>query len=124
MKKKKIKPKRTKNRFEESILEALEKAELNVKYESSKLSYLISGHYTPDFTIISPSGHIIFLETKGYFRPDAKRKMAAVKKLHPTVDLRILFYAYRENDVKWAVKNSIQYAVGSIPSEWLLEMQL
>jgi hypothetical protein len=45
--------------------------------------------------------------------------MVAVKKLHPEIDLRILFYADNKKNFKWAEKNGIKYAVSTIPKEWL-----
>ncbi len=36
------------------------------------------------------------------------------------MDLRIVFYEYKEKQVKWAMKNGFRYAIGNIPEEWLL----
>lgn len=115
--------KKTKNKFEERIFKTLKKKRFNVKYEEEKISYLLSGHYIPDFTILTPSGSRIYIETKGYLRPEHKRKMVAVKKLHPTLDIRILFYARKEKDIKWAVKNRFPYAIDTIPDEWYDEFK-
>lgn len=62
----------------------------------------------------------MYIETKGYFRPEAKRKLVAVKKLHPAIDIRILFYAYKPKDIRWAERNGFVWAVETIPQEWLL----
>jgi restriction endonuclease len=112
-----------KNKFEDRIFQTLKKKKLKFKYESAKISYLITGHYTPDFVITTSDGSLIYVETKGYLRPDAKRKMAAVKKLHPAIDLRILFYAHKEKDIKWADKIGLKWAVSELPDEWLDEFR-
>ena len=112
--------KKTRNKFEKRIESVLKKAKVKFTYESEKLPYVIAGHYIPDFIITTKSGKI-YLETKGHFRPEAKRKMAAVKRQHPEIDLRILFYSYKKKDIAWAVKNGIKYAVENIPEEWLNE---
>lgn len=94
-----------------------------MEYETAKISYLITGHYIPDFVITLSDGSRIYIETKGYLRPEHKRKMAAVKKLHPTIDLRILFYAHKDKDIKWAIKQRIPYAISELPEEWLREFK-
>ena len=106
------------NKFEARIYASLKAKKIKFKYESEKIPYLISGHYVPDFIITTRNGKI-YIETKGHFRPEAKRKMAAVKKLNPQLDIRILFYSYSKSSVKWCVKNNFPYAIGDIPNEWL-----
>lgn len=112
--------KKTRNNFEKRIEKALKKAKVSFKYEAEKIPYVIAGHYIPDFILTTKSGKI-YLETKGHFRPEAKRKMAAVKKQHPEIDLRILFYSRKLKDIKWAEKNGIKYAISELPEEWLNE---
>lgn len=110
--------KKPRNKFETKIYRQLTKAGVRFKYESDKIPYIISGHYIPDFVICTPNGKI-FVETKGYFRPEHKRKMIAVKRLNPNIDLRILFYAPNKQYIKWAEKNGFKYAVSVLPQEWL-----
>lgn len=106
------------NKFEERIFKELKKAKADFKYEPTKLPYVIAGHYIPDFVIHTRNG-LLFVEAKGYLRPEHKRKMVAVKKQHPEIDLRILFYAPKKKDIRWAEKNGLRYAFSSIPKEWL-----
>lgn len=110
--------KKTRNRFEARIERQLKRAKCSFKYESEKIPYLLAGHYLPDFIIITPTGKI-YIETKGYFRPEAKRKLVAVKKLNPHLDIRILFYAANKKYIAWAIRNGFTYAVGKVPREWL-----
>jgi predicted nuclease of restriction endonuclease-like RecB superfamily len=106
------------NKFEKRIYAHLKDKKVKFKYESERISYLISGHYIPDFILTTRTGKL-YIETKGHFRPEAKRKMAAVKKLHPTLDIRILFYSYSKASVKWCDKHGFPYAIGDIPDDWL-----
>lgn len=107
-----------KNPFEKKIARQLRRAKVKFKYEGIKIPYVLSGHYIPDFVIHTPTGYI-YVETKGYLRPADKRKMVAVRRQHPEIDLRILFYASRKEQIRWATKVGIKYAVGKIPKEWM-----
>lgn len=118
-----MKKPKLKNKFETEVYNVLKRKKLNVKYESAKLTYLIAGHYIPDFVITTPSNSIIYLETKGYFRPESKRKLVAVRKLHPAADIRLVFYAHRDKDIKWAEKNGFKWCIGIIPEEWFHEFK-
>lgn len=109
---------KTRNKFEERIFKQLKKSKVGFKYESEKLPYLFTGHYIPDFVVNGRDGKI-YIETKGYFRPEHKRKMVAVKKLHPTLDIRIVFYAKKIKDIRWAEKHGFLWAIEKIPQEWL-----
>lgn len=110
--------KKTRNKFEKKIATQLRRSKREFKYESEKIPYVIAGHYNPDFVVTTPTGKI-YLETKGYFRPEAKRKMVAVKRQHPELDIRIVFYSYRAAYEKWAIKNGFRYAFEKIPIDWL-----
>lgn len=106
------------NKFENKIAKQLTKSKVDFGYEVDKLPYVFTGYYLPDFTIISKSGKI-FLETKGYFRPEHKRKLLAVKRHNPTLDIRLVFYAKVKGNIRWAEKNGFPYSIGEIPKEWL-----
>jgi len=110
--------KKLKNQFEKKIYNALRRAKSNFQYESERIPYLLARHYIPDFVVITSLGKI-YIECKGYLRPEDKSKMVAVKKLHPEMDLRILFYSRNKKYIKWAEKNGLKYAIGTIPKEWL-----
>lgn len=111
--------KKTKNKFERKIYNQLKRNKIKFKYESEKIPYLISGHYIPDFILATPAGKV-YIETKGYLRPEHKRKMVAVKKLNPHLDIRIVFYAKKAKDIKWAEKHGFQYSIEKIPEEWMI----
>jgi hypothetical protein len=63
----------------------------------------------------------IYIEAKGYFRPEAKRKMVAVKRQHPELDIRLIFYSASKANVRFAERYGFKYSVGEIPEEWLTE---
>jgi predicted nuclease of restriction endonuclease-like RecB superfamily len=130
--------KKTRNKFETRILKQLKSAlkkiarqDVDVKsagsgapkvaYETVKIPYVIEGNYIPDFILTSKS-KTIYLETKGHFRPEAKRKMVAVKKLHPHLDIRIVFYSSKRSDIRWAERHGFPYAIGDVPQEWVEEL--
>lgn len=110
--------KKTRNKFESKIQTQLRRAKVTFKYESERVAYILARHYVPDFIIETPTGKV-YIECKGYLRPEHKCKLVAVKKQHPEIDLRILFYAFNKKNIKWAEKNGIRYAINTVPKEWL-----
>lgn len=110
--------KKLRNKFEKKIYRQLNRAKCVFTYESERIPYVLSGHYTPDFVITTPLG-VVYVEAKGYFRPEHKRKMVAVKRQHPGKDIRILFYSSNKKYEKWAIKNGFRYAFDKIPPDWL-----
>lgn len=110
--------KKTKNKFETKIYRLLKRKKVSFKYESERIPYVFSGHYIPDFVVSTATGKI-YIETKGYFRPEHKRKMVAVKKLNPQLDIRLVFYSKKAKDIKWAEKHGFKYAIDTIPKDWL-----
>jgi Autographiviridae endonuclease I len=106
------------NLFEKKINLQLKKAKVNFGYETEKIAYVIAGHYTPDFVIQTPLGKV-YVETKGYLRPEDKRKLVAVRKCNPNLDIRILFYREVPSYTKWATKHGFKWAINKIPIEWL-----
>lgn len=105
------------NNFEKEISRQLSRAKIKFKYESIRVPYVLARHYIPDFAIDTPNG-VVYIETKGHLRREDKAKLVAVKKQHPEMDLRILFYASNKQYIKWAEKNGFKYAISRIPKEW------
>jgi restriction endonuclease len=114
---------KTRNKFETRILNQLKHTGIDFGYEVENIPYTIKGFYKSDFTILCKNGKKIIVETKGYFRPEDKRKMVAVKKQHPDLDIRILFYAANKSYIRWAIKYGFPFAVREIPLEWLEEFK-
>ena len=117
-----------KSGLEKKVYRQLKRAKVPFKYEGIAFPYVLARRYFPDFTIQTKSGKIIYVEVKGYLRPEDRAKLAAVRKGNPTVDLRILFG--RDNKLHknakltytgWANKHGIPWCIGSIPRSWLEE---
>jgi len=111
------------SRLEERIAKWLDTNGLLFSYETLKLDYTLSCVYKPDF--ILPNG--VILEAKGWFKPEDRRKMLAVKEAHPELDIRLVFQSPHNTITKdskttyamWAEKNGFQWAAyHSIPLDW------
>ena len=111
--------------LEERVADLL--VELNVKYEyeSTKIPYQIQYNYTPDFLL--PNG--VYLECKGYKDAADRRKIKAVKQLHPDLDLRMVFQSpfntiskkSKTTYAKYCEKLGIPWtSFTNIPLEWLV----
>lgn len=107
-----------KNKFETRTYNQLKKARVKFKYECERLPYVLARHYIPDFIISTPTG-VVYVECKGYLRPEHRSKMVAVKKQHPEKDIRMLFYSANKSYIKWAERYGFKYAIGEIPKDWL-----
>ena len=124
-----IKTGKYQSQLEERVAKQLSRGGLqSVKYEPFKVAYTIRKHYVPDFVIVTKSGKEIYIEVKGWFRPEDRTKMRAVKSSNPELDIRILFD--KNNKVssrgkmkytEWCEKNSIKCAIKTIPKEWFKE---
>jgi hypothetical protein len=79
--------------------------------------------YHPDFKL--PNG--IFVETKGRFLVDDRKKHILIKKQYPELDIRFLFQNSKTKISKgsktsyadWCDKHGFQYADKVIPEDWL-----
>lgn len=118
------------NKFETKLWGQIVKTG-RAEYETEKLDYILECDYVPDFILKSKKtpGKKIYIEGKGEFDAAARRKMVAVKKKHPTLDIRFVFYnAYAKlrrgsqtTCAQWAVKNGFPFAHKDIPKAWILE---
>jgi hypothetical protein len=98
---------------------ALKKSRLNFSYESDKIEYQYDPQkYVVDFTIpIGTHGEKIHIEYKGKLDGPTRRKMRAIKKSNPDVDLRIVFEKpnnklYRGAKMRyweWAERNGFKW---------------
>lgn len=106
------------NKFELKVYKSLKKQKVKFTYETVKIPYVLAKHYIPDFILETRLGKI-YLECKGYLRPEDKAKLVAVKRQNPALDIRLLFYASNKRNIRWAEKVGIRYAVAKVPKEWL-----
>ena len=114
------------SRLEERLARWFELNGHQFEYETLKLNYTLTATYIPDF--ILPNG--VILEAKGYFKPADRRKMLAIKKQHPDLDIRLVFQQpyntlTKTSDTtysKWAEKNGFKWAPAhDIPLDWFDE---
>jgi hypothetical protein len=100
------------------------------KYEDDNLDYTIRHKYVTDFKLIGKHGRVMYIETKGYFKPKDRTKHVQVRKEHPDADLRFIFMNSRTKISKkskttygsWCTKKGFQYADKRIPLEWIIEL--
>ena len=95
--------------------------------ECGSTNLVRTGWYTPDF-FIHTGNRTIIIETKGRFTAADRRKMVAIRKEHPDLDIRMLFM--RDNRLTrrsathysdWCHKNDYTCAVGMPPDAWIKE---
>ncbi len=113
------------SKLEEKVADLLEGLGVSYEYESEKLNYTIEHNYTPDFVL----PNYTYLETKGYWDAADRRKILAVKKANPQIDLRMIFQSpYNTISKKskttyamWCEKHAIPWtSYHNIPLEWLI----
>jgi hypothetical protein len=111
-----------KSRLERDVAARLPKGTL---YESEALKYVLYKTYTPDFVFTRKDGTKLYIEVKGYLRPEDRTKMIAVKALNPDLDIRFFFPV--DNKLRkgsksrysdWCQKHGFPYAIGRIPKNW------
>lgn len=107
-----------KNLFEANVAKQIKRSKVPFSYEPVRIPFVIASHYIPDFVLSTPLGKV-YVECKGYFRPEDKRKLLAVKRQNPSLDIRILFWSKRPSYIKWAEKHGFKWAVEKIPKDWL-----
>jgi hypothetical protein len=112
--------------LEEVVDNTLKQRNIDGEYEKHKIKYTIpaTDHtYTPDFRL--PNG--IFIETKGRFVVEDRKKHVLIKKQHPELDIRFVFQNSKNKIRKgspttyadWCIKHGFMYADKTIPQEWL-----
>lgn len=132
MGKRTVNPDRIRNNFERQVFKDLRscqrKLKFEVEYESVVLPYTLRREYIPDFVVTLPSGKTLFIETKGYLRPDDRAKLLSARECNPEADIRIVFM--QDNKIHkssktrysdWASKHGFKFAFGNVPQEWLSE---
>lgn len=91
---------------------------VKVSYETERIPYRTPGYYLPDFVVCFPEGRKLYIEVKGWFRAEDKRKMAAVKQCNPDLDIRMVFPSHNKRNERWCAKHNYPYAIGSVPRTW------
>jgi len=113
------------SKLEERIANLLEGLGVSYEYESTQVPYTIQHHYSPDFVL----PNYVYLEAKGYWDAKDRRKILAVKKDNPDIDLRMVFQApynkisksSKTTYAQWCERHEIPWcAFHEIPLEWLI----
>lgn len=110
--------------LEAEFVKQAEKRLLPFQFEAQSFPYIIESHYNPDFKI----GKNVFIETKGHFDKQDRRKMRAFTKQYPKVKVYMLF-GNSDNKIskkskttygEWCRKNGIPFADirKGFPSKW------
>jgi len=127
------------SKFEHRIAVDLETRGVNYDYEREEWEYFTKVRngvckdcngihvyqrrwYTPDFFL--PNG--IVIEAKGQFTASNRVTLKAIREVHDSVDLRLVFMANNRISkasgttyVDWCEQFGFKYSIGRIPDEWL-----
>ena len=105
----------------------LSECQKKVRYELLKIEWedLRYRTYTPDFQLDNG----VFIETKGIFDSEDRRKHVEVRRQHPELDIRFVFSNAKAKLYKgaksrycdWCEKNNFLYSHRLIPQGWLTE---
>ena len=119
------KPIKFRSKLEERIADLLEGLGVSYEYESTKVPYTIQHHYYPDFILSNKT----YLEAKGYWDAADRRKVLAVKKDNPDIDIRMVFQSpyntiskkSKTTYAQWCERHDIPWAhFHDIPLDWLV----
>lgn len=116
--------------LEERVSSELTAAGVPFRYEEDLVRYIKPARparYTPDFVLKNG----IVIETKGRFMTADRQKHILIKEAHPNLDIRFVFSnpqtriskTSRTTYAMWCEKHGFQYAKGSVPWEWTVELE-
>ena len=113
------------SKLEERVATLLMTLGVSYEYESTKIPYTIQHNYTPDFVL----PNYVHLEAKGYWAAEDRRKILAVKKDNPELDLRMVFQSpyntiskkSKTTYAQWCERHDIPWThFHDIPLDWLI----
>lgn len=129
-----------KSKFEKRIAKELNKQKVKFKYEARTYTYksrprmaatcaecgsqaiFVVRKYTPDFFFDNG----VIIESKGKWTAKDRYKMLDVRDSNPTLNVKMFFM--RDNKINknsktkysdWCIANGIDFAIGTLPKEWL-----
>ena len=114
------------SKLEEKVATLLTELGVSYEYESTQVPYVIQHNYTPDFLL---PNHV-YLETKGYWDAADRRKVLAVKRDNPLIDLRMVFQSpyntiskkSKTTYAQWCENQGIPWtSFKNIPLDWLTQ---
>ena len=115
------------SRLEATVAQSLQGRKLDFEYETAIIPYTFN--YIPDFIIKNWKDPTldIYIEAKGVLKPEDRRKMLAVKRDNPGLDIRFIFQnpsnklnsKSKTTYADWAEKNGFPWAhYKKIPRGW------
>lgn len=117
--------------LEADIAHDLKKRKVKFEYEAEKIAFVEPAQvrtYTPD--LILGKGQM-YIEIKGRFTAQDRKKMSLVIEQNPHLDIRMLLA--KDNTISknsrtrystWCGKRGIKYAIGTeLPQEWIDELR-
>lgn len=117
-----------KGKWEPQVLQMLDRVpDIEYTYETERLKYqtIQNRNYIPDWVVTLPDGRKVYIEAKGYLRPDDTVKLRRVKETYPEKDIRIVFEKNNKFSKKsptrysdWCEKYGFPYCIGAIPEDW------
>ena len=121
-----------KSGLEDNLAEQLKKSNKKFLYESEKISYIQPSKkrtYTPDFVLTKKDGSTMYIESKGRWVLEDRKKHELLKEQYPDMDIRFIFQnpnakINKKSKTTYADicnKHNWKYAAKTIPDEWLQE---
>ena len=110
--------------LEERVSDLLCELGVKYEYEDRHIPHQIQHHYIPDFHLANG----IFLETKGYWPSNERRKVKNIIEQNPHLDIRMVFQnehnriskKSRTTYAMWCDRHNIKYcSFKNIPIDWL-----
>jgi hypothetical protein len=118
--------------LENMLKEQLSTVGKKYSYESEKISYIQpekKRSYTPDFILIKKDGSKMYIESKGRWVLDDRKKHELIASQHPELDIRFVFSnpnakISKKSNTTYAdicEKFGWKFAKKQIPDEWINE---
>ena len=122
--------------LEAEAQEQLDKGGYKYGYEEVKITYTKPpSTYKLDFDVVTKSGKVLYVETKGRFMPADRTKHLLIQKQHPDIEIRFVFQnpnnklspKSKTTYAEWCDKHGFKWAKADkrggciIPQEWLDE---
>lgn len=117
-------PRKYRSKAELAFSQFLKSGKISFAYESKTIPYVVEKVYYTDFFLID---YGFYIEYKGYFTGEDRRKHRLIKEQHPDIDIRFVFQnasnrLHRKSKVTykdWCDKHGFLWADKVIPKKWL-----
>jgi hypothetical protein len=115
--------------LEDKVSDELKSKGIDGEYEKHQIQYTkpATNHtYKPDFRL---PNNDIYIESKGRFLLEDRKKHLLIKEQNPDLDIRFVFQnpnakltkKSKTTYAQWCDKHGFKWAKGSIPDEWINE---